>query len=71
MKILVPYIISHGLILAIFNGLFVKLISQSLPAGTTVGVQYQTAMFAMACLGMGEVIGGFYVSAVVEYYGSQ
>ena len=60
MRGLIPYIIWTGISLSIYTGLLVKIIGSTVP-NDTEDQQMMKSLFAMVSLGLGEIVGGFYI----------
>lgn len=70
MRILLPQIIWTGISLATYTGLMIPIIAETLPNDST-NDQFQKAMFAMTALGVGEMMGGFFIGFIIDKVGNR
>ena len=68
MRWVLPEIVWAGISLAIYTGLLVTIISKTVE-GT--GEELMRSMYAMICLGIGEIVGSFVVGQVIDRKGSK
>ena len=68
MRWVLPEIVWAGMSLAIYTGLLVTIISKTVE-GT--GEELMRSMYAMICLGIGEIVGSFVVGQVIDRKGSK
>jgi hypothetical protein len=67
---LLGMIIMSGAVLAVFTGLLVKMITNSIKNGTDSD-KLTKALYAMILLGVGEVIGSSTVGQIIDYSGNK
>ena len=68
MRWALPEIVWAGISLAIYTGLLVPTISQTVEGS---GEALMKSMYAMVCLGVGEIVGSFAVGQVIDRLGSK
>ncbi len=68
MRWVLPEIVWAGISLAIYTGLLVTIISKTVE-GT--GEELMRSMYAMICLGIGEIVGSFVVGQVIDRKGNK
>ena len=55
-----------GITNGLASGIFVPLISNTLASTTSVERQFELSLFVMACLGAGEIFGGFTIAHIIK-----
>lgn len=70
MRYLVPAIAWTGVSLAIYTGLLVPMIVQTLPSASQ-NEQLEKSMLCMVVLGVGEIVGGPFIGQVIDRFGNK
>ncbi|CDW83344.1 major facilitator superfamily protein [Stylonychia lemnae] len=70
MRVLIPYIMWSGVSLSIYTGLLVEIIAGTIQSDSE-DQQMMKSLFAMVSLGIGEIVGGFYVGQIIDKFGSK
>lgn len=69
-RYLIPQFLWTGISIAFYSGILVEMLSRSV-GGNNPQYQFKMAMLAMVLFGVGEILGCFYIGAIVDKYGSK
>eukprot|EP00347_Sterkiella_histriomuscorum_P023914 403332950 len=67
---LVPYIVWTGISLSIYTGLLIPIIVSTIP-NDSENQQMMKSLFSMVSLGLGEIVGGFFIGQVIDKMGNK
>lgn len=70
MRYVIPEIAWAGISLAIYTGLLVPMISNTLE-GEDSNQKLMKSMYAMVCLGVGEIVGSLAIGQVIDKLGNR
>eukprot|EP00347_Sterkiella_histriomuscorum_P005421 403356681 len=70
MMILLPQVFWTGISLAVYTGLLVPIITDTIP-GDDDNDKFMKSMFAMVALGVGEMVGGLFIGQIIDRYGNR
>ena len=67
---LIPQFLYTGISISFYSGLLVKMMQEAI-GGNDLQYQFKMSMLAMVVFGLGEIIGCFYIGAIVDRFGSK
>lgn len=70
MRLLLPQVFWTGISLAVYTGLLVPLITDTI-SGDDDNDKFMKSLFAMVALGVGEMIGGLFIGQIIDRYGNK
>lgn len=70
MSLLLPQVFWTGISLAVYTGLLVPIITDTIP-GDDPNDKFMKSMFAMVALGVGEMMGGLFIGYIIDNYGNR
>lgn len=70
MMLLLPQVFWTGISLAVYTGLLVPIITDTIP-GDDDQDKFMKSMFAMVALGVGEMVGGLFIGYIIDHFGNR